>query len=304
VKANEQCLSHWFVVLAILVPGLIGLSPGSVFSQSQENIKRGEYIFRATGGCSCHTVPGSTDQKLAGGRGFKTPFGTLFSTNITPHKVDGIGSWTISDFAAAMRKGVRSDGAHLFPVFPYTSFTRMSDRDLSDLWAYLSTYPAVEKQNKPIDMPLPFRWRIGMLFWKFFYFSEGAFKSDPAQSSSWNRGAYITTGLAHCHECHTPRDLGGGLKKNRLFTGSIDGPEGELAPNITPDKQTGIGNWTRQDLSWFMANGLKPDGDSIQGLMAEVIEEGYQYLSPDDLDAVAEYILSLEPMVSSVATQR
>lgn len=285
-------------IISMIAAGMLLLSAPT---QAQTSLKKGEYVFRATGGCSCHTVPESTEEIMAGGRGFKTPFGTIYSTNITPDKKTGIGSWSEQNFIDAMRKGIRPNGEHLFPVFPYTSFTKMTDQDLKDLWAYLSSYRPVEKENLEIDMPIPFRWRMGMLFWKFVFFKEGVYQPDSSKSQSWNRGAYLTTGLAHCHECHTPRNIGGGLKNDKLFIGSVDGPEGEFAPNITPDERTGIGDWSEDDLTWFLTSGLKPDGDSIQGLMMEVIEEGYLHLNTEDLNAIAEYIFSLEPVVSDIA---
>ena len=134
------------------------------------------------------------------------------------------------------------------------------------------------------------------MIWKNVVWSPQTFISNPEQTKSWNRGAYIAQALAHCGECHTPRNLLGGLKTNLHFSGSKEGPEGELAPNITPHKITGIGDWTKVDISYFLETGMKPDGDYTQGLMAEVIEHGYYYLKVEDLDAVAEYLISLLPI--------
>ena len=134
------------------------------------------------------------------------------------------------------------------------------------------------------------------MIWKNVVWSPQTFISNPEQTKSWNRGAYIAQALAHCGECHTPRNLLGGLKTYLHFSGSKEGPEGELAPNITPHKITGIGDWTKVDISYFLETGMKPDGDYTQGLMAEVIEHGYYYLKVEDLDAVAEYLISLSPI--------
>lgn len=261
-----------------------------------QQVKRGEYIFRASGGCSCHTVPDSNNQYLAGGRALKTPFGAIYSTNITPDNKTGIGTWTETDFINSMTKGVRKDGAHLFPVFPYTSFTKIKTSDLKDLWAYLKTLKPVQFENKDDELFFLFKWRFGLHFWKLLNFEEGTFEENSSKSELWNRGAYLSEALAHCSECHTPRDISGGLKTSLLYAGSVDGPEGESAPNITPDPQTGIGDWEKDAMTWFLQTGQKPDGDYTGGLMTEVIIEGYQYLTAGDLEAITEYIFSLDPI--------
>lgn len=278
-----------------LVSGLVTANPG--FAQQ---VKRGEYIFRASGGCSCHTVPNSNNQYLAGGRALKTPFGAIYSTNITPDKETGIGTWTEADFIKSMTKGVRKDGAHLFPVFPYTSFTKITTGDLKDLYAFMKTIKPVPMENKDDELFFLFKWRFGLLFWKLLNFKEGSFEADSAKSDIWNRGAYLSEALAHCSECHTPRDISGGLKNKLLFSGSVEGPEGEPAPNITPDPQTGVGDWEKDAMTWFLQTGQKPDGDYTGGLMSEVINEGYQYLSNKDLEAITEFIFSLDPVHSEL----
>jgi mono/diheme cytochrome c family protein len=141
-----------------------------------------------------------------------------------------------------------------------------------------------------------------MMFWKNFVWSPEPFISNPERTESWNRGEYLAQALAHCGECHTPRNLLGALKPEMHFAGSKEGPEGELAPNITPDKETGIGSWNKVDISYFLQNGMKPDGDDVQGLMGEVIELGYQHLLEEDLDALAEYLLSLTPISNELRT--
>ena len=139
-----------------------------------------------------------------------------------------------------------------------------------------------------------------MMFWKNFVWYPEPFISNTERTESWNRGAYLAQAVAHCGECHTPRNLLGGLKTKMYFAGSKEGPEGELAPNITPHKKTGIGSWSRVDISYFLQNGMKPDGDDVQGLMGEVIEFGYQNLQEEDLDALAEYLASLLPILNDL----
>ena len=262
----------------------------------QNLIEKGKYIFHASGGCSCHTDTKNDGAFLAGGRPINTPFGTFFGTNITPDPATGIGKWTDEDFVRAMTKGLSPEGNHYFPVFPYTSFHNITQEDLIALKAYLFSIPAVNQKNIPHELILPFGRQALLMIWKNVVWSPQTFIPNPEQTKSWNRGAYIAQALAHCGECHTPRNLLGGLKTYLHFSGSKEGPEGELAPNITPHKITGIGDWTKVDISYFLETGMKPDGDYTQGLMAEVIEHGYYYLKVEDLDAVAEYLISLLPI--------
>ncbi len=262
----------------------------------QDLIEKGKYIFHASGGCSCHTDTKNDGAFLAGGRPINTPFGTFFGTNISPDPATGIGKWTDEDFVRAMTKGLSPEGNHYFPVFPYTSFHNITQEDLIALKAYLFSIPAVNQKNIPHDLILPFGRQALLMIWKNVVWSPQTFISNTEQTKSWNRGAYIAQALAHCGECHTPRNLLGGLKTYLHFSGSKEGPEGELAPNITPHKITGIGDWTKVDISYFLETGMKPDGDYTQGLMAEVIEHGYYYLKVEDLDAVAEYLISLLPI--------
>jgi mono/diheme cytochrome c family protein len=274
---------------------------GLVWStQAQGPVERGAYVFRASGGCSCHTDIERDGDFMAGGRGIATPFGTIYATNITPDKETGIGTWSEADFIRSMTEGVAPDGSHYYPVFPYTSFTRMTARDLSDLKAYLFSLPPIKKENLANDLAPPFSWRFTLGFWKLLHFARGPFATNPEQSDEWNRGAYLVEALAHCGECHTPRTATGGLQENLAYAGSAEGPEGELAPNITPDKETGIGTWSSADITWYLQNGFEPEGDSAQGLMWELIEHGYQHLSEDDLAAMAVYLRGLEPIEHDV----
>jgi mono/diheme cytochrome c family protein len=263
-------------------------------------LQRGEYIFRATGGCTCHTDHEHKGALLAGGRPLKTPFGIVYSTNITSDPQTGIGNWSDTDFIKAMTEGIGPTGVRYFPVFPYTSFTRMTEQDLRDLKAYLFSIPTVVQENKPPELIPPFGWRFNLIVWNWFNFRPGTFQPDPHQSTEWNRGAYLVTALGHCAECHTPRNFMGGLKTKMFYAGSVEGPEGQLAPNITTDQSTGIGEWSIPDIVWFLENGLKPDGDDTQGLMSEMIEHGYKYLTKADLQAIAVYLKSLPPIQNKV----
>jgi mono/diheme cytochrome c family protein len=272
-------------------------------THTRARIERGRRVFEATGGCTCHTnYPGEGESApaLAGGRALETPFGVYYSTNITPDGGTGIGDWSEADFIRAMREGVSPDGDHYFPVFPYTSFTGLADRDLGDLLAYLRSLPPIRRANRAPEAPIPFRWRWTLAGWKWMNFESERIELDRARGEGWNRGRYLVLAAAHCGECHTPRTLTGGLDRSLWLAGSRDGPEGELAPNITPDPETGIGDWSKVDLIWYLETGLKPDGDDTQGLMAEVIEHGYSKLPREDLEAIAEYLGSIPAVENHV----
>src|SRR5687768_14305547 len=170
----------------------------------------------AMGNCNvCHTAPGG--KAYAGGRPLKTPFGTVYGTNITPDPETGIGRWSEAAFARAMREGLDREGRHLYPVFPYDHFTKMTDEDIRALYAFVMTRQPVRAETPPNELPFPFNVRSAIGVWKHLYFEPGRFRPDPAQSAEWNRGAYLAEGLGHCGACHTPRNLVGAEKKSQDF---------------------------------------------------------------------------------------
>lgn len=287
---------------SVLAPPLAAAEGGAP-SPLPANLDRGRRVFEATGGCTCHTnYPGEGESalELAGGRSLETPFGIFYSTNITPDPETGLGRWSNEDFIRAMREGLSPEGEHYFPVFPYPSFAGLRDQDLLDLKAYLDSRPAIVRQNKPPGAPFPFSWRLTILGWKWMNFDPAPIVIDDSQSEEWNRGNYLVHAAAHCGECHSPRTLTGGLDRTLWLAGSKDGPEGELAPNITPDAKTGIGDWSRNDLIWYLETGIKPDGDDTQGLMSEVIEHGYSKMAAEDLRAIAVYLQSIDGIENRV----
>jgi len=257
-------------------------------------IARGQYLFDAAGCGGCHggDTPGSAP---AGGLGLDTPFGTFRVPNITPDKRHGIGNWSVEQFKTALGNGVGHEGEYLFPVFPYTSFTRMSDRDKEDLYAYLMSVPAVERPNKSHEAKAPFGWRWLLVFWRTLFFSPGPLKEEPARGADWNRGNYIAHAMAHCEECHTPRNFLGALKSDMSFSGNIGGPDGQNAPNITSDKATGIGDWSIEDIQRLLKTGMTPDSDQVGSGMKAVVR-GTSKLSDADRHALAVYIKSLPPI--------
>lgn len=274
--------------------------PGLRGPEENDAVVRGEYVYRAAGGCTCHSDPDNDEFSLAGGRPIKTPFGTIYGPNITPDPKTGIGGFSDEDFVRAMREGLSPKGEPYYPVFPYTSFTKMTDQDLADLKAYLFSLPPVEKENRAPEFRFPYSNRSSVSVWRGLYFDPKRFEPRDDRSAEWNRGAYISEALAHCVECHTPRTLLGATDDTRYYAGSVDGPEGQLAPNITPDEKTGIGGWSEPDIVWFLQTGFKPDGDDAQGLMGEIIEHGYRHLEEPDLKAIAVYLKALEPIENEV----
>jgi mono/diheme cytochrome c family protein len=267
-----------------------------------ENVTRGEYLLRAGGCVSCHTAAGG--RKLAGGRALATPFGTFYSPNITPDPETGIGRWTDAQFLRALREGVRPDGANYFPVFPYPSFTGITDSDALAIKAYLFSVPAVRQDNRPHNVIFPFSWRVLQTGWKLLFFTPGPFQPAPERSAAYNRGAYLVTALAHCGECHTPRNFLGALRSGQWLAGTPDGPDGQLVPNITPDPRTGIGKWERGDVVELLRTGTTPEQSNVKGAMRETIQDGLKYLSDADLDAIADYLFAQPPIVHDVTPKR
>lgn len=277
---------------------IAGLVPGEGVLAQETDVQRGEILY-AAGGCgNCHTDVRNQNRgpEAAGGRALSTPFGTFYSPNITPHPEYGIGRWSDEDFIRAMRDGVSPDGAHYFPVFPYTSYTRMTDEDMKALKAYVFTLEPVARPNRAHDVPFPFRLRFLQTGWKLLFFEKGPFRPDPARSAEWNRGAYLAEAVAHCGECHTPRNAFGALNGKRKFAGATDGPEGESVPNITSDVERGIGDWSDDDIVTYLMLGMDPTGDYAGSLMAEVIEDGTAKLPESDLRAIAAYLRTIPPI--------
>lgn len=268
----------------------------TVHAADRDLIEKGAYLVHAAGCAGCHTDPKSKGAPFAGGRAFKTSFGTYYSPNITSHPVAGIGKWRDLDFVAALREGISPDGGHYFPVFPYTSYSRMRKADMLAIKAYLSTIEASDRANRDHDVNPPFGWRWTMIFWKWLFFEAGEMRRDPNKSPGWNRGAYLVEALAHCGECHTPRNAMGASKSDRRFAGTRDGPDGQLVPNITTDMATGIGEWDEGDIVTLLKDGTKPDYDDVQGSMEEVIEDGLKFLKKEDLSAIAKFLKSLPPI--------
>jgi len=265
---------------------------------ADDAVARGQYLVRAGGCVSCHTAPGGTP--FAGGRALATPFGTFYSPNITPDPQTGIGKWSDADFQRALRQGIRPDGGHYFPVFPYPSFTGISDDDARAIKAYLFSLPPVGQPNRAHDVSFPFSWRFLQVGWRLLFFDEGPFMPDRRASPAYNRGAYLVTALAHCGECHTPRNFLGAVKDGQALSGNPDGPDGQIVPNITPDPKTGIGDWEKDDIALLLKTGETPEHSKVKGAMREAVEDGLKYLTDEDRLAIAEYLLAQKPVSNDV----
>jgi mono/diheme cytochrome c family protein len=268
---------------------------GEASAADEAQLQRGEGLFKAADCTACHTDVKGEGQPLAGGRPLATPFGTFFSPNITSDQHDGIGAWSEAEFRRALREGKGLHGEYLFPVFPYPSFTGMTDEDIAALYAYVEAQPAVARANKPHAVSFPFGWRFLQIGWRLLFFSEGPLKPVPGQSAEWNRGRYLAEAVVHCGECHTPRNFLGGLKKSQAYAGNPQGPDGQKAPNITADPETGIGKWQPDDITTLLKTGQTPDFDFVGSGMADVVK-GTAALSDEDRHAIAVYIKSLPPI--------
>jgi len=265
-------------------PSLAGAPPAAPL------LARGEYLTRAADCIACHTVEGS-HQPFAGGVAFKLPMGVIYSTNITADPVNGIGGWSDDEFVRAVREGVRNDGQHLYPAFPYTSYTALARGDVLAIKAYLMSLPAIAKGNRHNVLSFPFNQRWAMGFWNAAFFKSRRFAADPSQSSAWNSGAYLATALGHCGECHTPRNLGYGLEHGRELAGAE--LQGWRAYNITSDRDYGIGAWSAADTALYLKTGHADGRASAAGPMGEAVAHSLQYLAPADLGGLVDYLRSL-----------
>lgn len=269
-------------------------------AEDAAGLARGEYVFHAAGCKGCHTDKAGGGQLLAGGRKLATPFGTFYGPNITPDPVHGIGRWNDDDFARAVRAGVAPSGSHYFPVFPYPSYAGMTDGDIRDLKAYVFSVPPVAKPNRPHEVSFPFGWRPLLAVWKWLHLEREPPRPAAGESGERQRGAYLVQVLGHCGECHTPRGWLGGSKPEMAFAGTPSGPEGGRVPNITPDRETGIGGRSDKDLEALFAFGMLPDGDFVGSGMGEVVENTTSRWSEADRKAVIRHLRSLAPIRNQI----
>jgi mono/diheme cytochrome c family protein len=282
---------------------LVAVGPAA--AQSREQIARGKYIFGAAAGCGCHTEPNKAGTALnAGGRRYDGPFGTVYATNITPDSETGIGKWTDDQIIAGIRAGRRPNGERLLPVHPYPTFNGIAEEDLRALVAYLRSVPPVRRANTPKKITMPMFESVFLPAW-LATFAPRENPPPTAPTSGLARGEYLVRAVGHCGECHTPRGMTQALDNTRFMAGNPKGkgPEGSMVPNITPDKDTGIGNWTEEQIADYLATGNLPNGDVAGGLMGEVIQGssvGYKDMTKTDLLAIARYLKSIPAIKNKV----
>jgi len=257
-------------------------------------VERGAYLARAADCMACHTKPGGKD--FAGGLGFKLPFGTLYATNITPDKETGIGNYSDADFLNAVHRGIRRDGARLYPAMPYVSYTYMTDDDALAIKAYLFSLPPVNEPTPANTLAFPFDQRWGMIFWSALFNPDTRFMPDASKSAEWNRGAYLAEALAHCGECHTPRNLAFALDNRKKFAGALTA--GWRAFNITSDKATGVGGWSEADLASYLASGHANGHGTASGPMGEAVDRSFSQVTPEDIQSVVAYLRTVSPIAS------
>jgi mono/diheme cytochrome c family protein len=275
---------------ALTIPGTV---PASALGPHTPNLDNGRTMFFAGGCASCHATPGQDDKmRLGGGLGLKSPFGTFYAPNISSDRNDGIGPWTEAQFVTAMVKGTSPDGRHYYPAFPYTSYQRMRHEDLRDLFAYLKTLKPVQGKVRDHDLPFPFNIRRTLGGWKLLFLDGEPFKPDTSKDAAWNRGAYLVEGPAHCAECHSPRNVMGGIVTGQRFAGGPSPDGKDWVPNIT---QHGLSSWSVEDLAKLLETGENRDADTVGGDMGKVVSNTKE-LSDADRKAMAAYVKSLPPV--------
>ncbi len=283
---------HVGALLRVAVVAAAMLAPGGARAAvpDAELVKQGQYLARAGDCIACHTEPGG--QMFAGGRAMPTPFGTLYSTNITPDPETGIGKWTADQFYALMHTGRSPDGGLIYPAMPFGNYTKVTRADSDAIFAYLRSVPPVHRPNRANDLRFPYNNRSLILGWRTLFFTEGEYKPDSSKSAEWNRGAYLVQGLGHCSMCHTAINALGGSSESRAFEGGLIPMQEWYAPSLTSNREAGLGDWSIKDITDLLRDGVSQRG-AVYGPMAEVVYNSLQYLSDADIRAMAVYLKSL-----------
>ena len=276
---------------AVALSDYTGPSPIGVPAElrSTDLVTRGKYLTQAADCEVCHTTEGG--QPFAGGRAFTTPFGVLYSPNITADRETGIGAWTDADFLSAVHKGIDNEGRRLYPAFPYESYTLLADDDVHAIKAYLFSLPVAHATAPPNSLKFPFNQRWLMAIWSAFYNPDQRFRPLENRSPEWNRGAYLVEGLGHCGDCHTPRNLAQALDNRHKFEGAVT--SGWRAYNITPDAESGVGEWSDAELIAYLSVGHATGHGSAGGPMAEVVDASLRNMTPDDVHAMVAYLRTI-----------
>ncbi len=269
------------------------LTPPTTASRNappQSQVERGRYLARAGDCIACHTVPGT--RIFSGNRPMPTPFGTLYSPNITPDRATGIGTWTPAEFYTMMHTGRSRDGSPLYPAMPFASYTKITRGDSDAIFAYLRSVPPVRQANRPHELRFPYNNRSLLIGWRTLYFKEGEYKADKGKTVEWNRGAELVQGLGHCTMCHTPINALGGSSEAKAFEGGLIPMQNWYAPSLTSNKEAGLGDWAIKDIMDLLQTGVSNRG-AVYGPMAEVTYNSLQYLSDQDIRSMAVYLKDL-----------
>jgi mono/diheme cytochrome c family protein len=282
-------LTSWLFLAGMFFTGF-GFSTVGAAADDHALVVKGEYLAKAGDCIACHTQPGGS--LFAGGRPLPTPFGTIYSSNITPDPATGIGNWSADDFYKTMHEGRFPDGGLLYPVMPYASYTKVTRADSDAIFAYLRSVPPVHHPDRPNDLQFPYNNRQLILGWRTLYFNEGEYQPDATKSAEWNRGAYLVEGLGHCAMCHSPINALGGTTESRAFQGGLIPMQNWYAPSLTSNKEAGLGDWDINEIVGLLRSGVSHRG-AVYGPMAEVTFNSLQYLSDDDVQAMAIYLKSL-----------
>lgn len=262
-------------------------------------VAKGEYLTKAADCAACHTTPGG--EPFAGGRAFKLPFGTIYSTNITPDQATGIGRWSDAEFVRALHRGIGRSGEDLYPAFPYTAYTLLSTDDVLAIRAYLSTLRPITARNADNTLVFPFNQRYVLRAWKLLFMPPGRWTPSNTYDAVWNRGSYLAEALAHCGDCHTPRNLLFATKSGRKYAGAV--VDGWKAYNITSDNETGVGAWSDEELERYLSSGHAQARGSAAGGMAEAIDLSLRHLSTDDIAALTRYLRTVPAQRSELAVR-
>jgi mono/diheme cytochrome c family protein len=298
----RPALGPWLLLTAVisLLVGIVATSPASAQPNAAE-IARGKYVFGATGGCGCHTEPGKGKPVNAGGRKIEAPFGTVYSTNITPDRETGIGTWTNEQIITAIRLGRRPNGERILPVHPFMAFNGMAEEDLKALVAYLRTLSPVSRQNQAKRITVPLFESVFLPTW-LAAFAARETPPPTAPTGGLARGEYLVKAVGHCGECHTPRGITQAVDNTRFLAGNPKGPENSEVPNITPDRQTGL-RWSVEEIVEYLGTGNKPDGDVAGSLMSQMIHgttAGLKDMTRADRTAIAQFLKSIPPVRNTI----
>jgi mono/diheme cytochrome c family protein len=258
-------------------------------------IERGEYLARAADCAACHTAEGAAP--FAGGVAFVLPFGTLYSTNITPDKDTGIGNYSDADFLNAVHKGLGRGGKKLYPAMPFASYALMTDEDAVAIKAYLFSLNPVHAPTPQNTLKFPYNHRLLMGIWALLFNPDKRFEPRAERDASWNRGAYLVEAMAHCGECHTPRNLMEALDERKKFGGAVQA--GWRAYNISADHAGGVGDWSDAELAQYLKSGHAQGRGTAAGPMGEAVDNSLQFLTPGDISAMVAYLRTVTPVASS-----